>query len=87
MPGNIPVAIEIDVSELEIGDQLHVSDVPLPAGVSTEVEVDTVVAQIAAPRVAAELEEGEEAEEGEAAEGDEGGEAPSAEASDDAGDE
>jgi large subunit ribosomal protein L25 len=87
MPGNIPVSIEIDVSELEIGDQLHLDDVKLPAGVSTEVETDTVVAQVAAPRVAAELEEGEEAEEGEAAEGGEGGEAPAAEASDDTGDE
>jgi large subunit ribosomal protein L25 len=85
MPGNIPVAIEIDVSELAIGDQLRVEDVELPAGVSTEVETDTVVAQVAAPRVAAEEEE--EGEEGEAAEGEaaEGGEAPAAEASDDAG--
>jgi large subunit ribosomal protein L25 len=87
MPGNIPVSIEIDVSELEIGDQLHLDDVKLPPGVSTEVETDTVVAQVAAPRVAAELEEGEEVEEGEAAEGGEGGEAPAAEASDDTGDE
>jgi large subunit ribosomal protein L25 len=87
MPGNIPVSIEIDVSELEIGDQLHLDDVKLPPGVSTEVETDTVVAQVAAPRVAAELEEGEEVEEGEAAEGAEGGEAPAAEASDDTGDE
>ena len=85
MPGNIPVAIEIDVSELAIGDQLRVDDVQLPPGVSTEVETDTVVAQVAAPRVAAEEEE--EGEEGEAAEGEaaEGGEAPAAEASDDAG--
>jgi large subunit ribosomal protein L25 len=85
MPGNIPVAIEIDVSELSIGDQLRVEDVQLPAGVTTEVETDTVVAQVAAPRVA--TEEEEEGEEGEVAEGEaaEGGEAPAAEASDDAG--
>jgi large subunit ribosomal protein L25 len=86
MPGNIPVSIEIDVSELAIGDQLRVGDIPLPAGVETQAEADFVVAQVAAPRVVTEAEEGEE---GEAAEGEaaEGGEAPAADASDDAGDE
>jgi large subunit ribosomal protein L25 len=86
MPGNIPVSIEIDVSELAIGDQLRVEDIPLPAGVETQAEPDFVVAQVAAPRVVTEAEEGEE---GEAAEGEaaEGGEAPAADASDDAGDE
>jgi large subunit ribosomal protein L25 len=88
MPGNIPVALEIDVSELAIGDQLRVEDMSLPEGVTTEVETDTVVVQVAAPRVVAEE---EEAEEGEAVEGEagEGGaaEAPAAEASDDSGDE
>ena len=88
MPGNIPVSIEIDVERLAIGDQLRVEDIPLPAGVATEVEGDFVVAQVAAPRVATEVEEGEEGEaaEGEAAEG-EAGEGGAAEASDDSGDE
>jgi large subunit ribosomal protein L25 len=86
MPGNIPVLIEIDVSDLAIGDQLRVEDIPLPAGVETQAEPDFVVAQVAAPRVVTEAEEGEE---GEAAEGEaaEGGEAPAADTSDDAGDE
>jgi len=86
MPGNIPVSIEIDVSDLAIGDQLRVEDIPLPAGVETQAEPDFVVAQVAAPPVVTEAEEGEE---GEAAEGEaaEGGEAPAADASDDAGDE
>ncbi len=73
MPGNIPVALEIDVSELAIGDQLRIEDIPLPAGVSTQAEPDFVVAQVAAPRVAT------------AGEG--GAEEASAEASDDTGDE
>jgi large subunit ribosomal protein L25 len=90
MPGNIPVSIEIDVTELAIGDQILLQEVPLPEGVTTQVEVETVVAQVAAPRVVSEVEEGEEGEgvegaEGEAAEG--GAEAPAAEASDDSGDE
>jgi large subunit ribosomal protein L25 len=86
MPGNIPVSIEIDVEGLNIGDQLRVEDITLPEGVATEAEADFVVAQVAAPRVAAEVEEGEEGEEGEAAEGG-AAEAPAAEASDDSGDE
>ena len=86
MPGNIPVSIEIDVTELAIGDQLRVEDISLPEGVVTQAEADFVVAQVAAPRIATELEEGEE---GEGVEGEEGeeGEAPAAEASDDTGDE
>jgi large subunit ribosomal protein L25 len=88
MPGDIPVALEIDVSALGIGDQLRVEDMTLPEGVSTQVEPDTVVVQVAAPRIAAEEEEGEE---GEGVEGEEGeggaAEAPAAEASDDSGDE
>src|SRR3954453_1561219 len=67
MPGNIPVSLEVDVTELAIGDQVHVSDVPLGQGVATQVEGDTVVAQVAAPRVAVEGEEGEVVE-GEAGE-------------------
>src|SRR3954462_7540917 len=70
MPGNIPNAIEIDVSDLGIGDQLRVEDLRLASGVATELEGDTVVAQVAAPRIATEAEEGEaEGAEGEAAEG------------------
>jgi len=86
MPGNIPVSIEIDVTELAIGDQLRVEDIPLPEGVETQAESDFVVAQVAAPRIATELEEGEEGEGVEGEEG-EGGEASDAEASDESGDE
>jgi large subunit ribosomal protein L25 len=88
MPGNIPVALEIDVSALAIGDQLRLEDMQLPEGVSTQVELDTVVVQVAAPRVVAEVGEGEEGEgvEGEAGEGG-AAEAPAAEASDESGDE
>jgi large subunit ribosomal protein L25 len=89
MPGNIPVALEIDVAELNIGDQRHAADLDLPADVTTALDPETVVAQVAAPRVIVEEEEGEvlEGEEGEAAEGAEGaGEAPSADASSEGGD-
>ncbi|MFI5054555.1 MAG: 50S ribosomal protein L25, partial [Acidimicrobiia bacterium] len=59
MPGNIPVAIEIDVSALAIGDQLRVSEVPLAEGVAAQAEPETVIAQVAAPRLVVEAEEGE----------------------------
>lgn len=38
-PSNVPHEIEVDISALEnIGDQIHVSDVKLPKGVTTEVD-------------------------------------------------
>jgi large subunit ribosomal protein L25 len=73
MPGNIPVAFELDVSELNIGDQRHGSDIVIPSGVVSHLDQETVVAQVAAPRVV--VEEEEEVE-GEAAEGEEGEAAP-----------
>ena len=75
MPGNIPVVFEVDVSELVIGDQRRASDIEIPAEVTTQLDPETVIAQVAAPRVVVEEEvEGEavEGEEGEAAEGAEG---------------
>src|SRR5215471_956262 len=73
MPGNIPVALELDVEPLGIGDQRHLSDLALPNGVSTQLDPETVLVLVAAPRVAAEAGEGEEGAEGEAAEGGEAG--------------
>jgi large subunit ribosomal protein L25 len=66
-PQDIPASIEIDVSALDLADQLRVADVPLPAGVVTTLESDTLLAAIAVPRGLAG--EGEEGEGGEAAEG------------------
>jgi large subunit ribosomal protein L25 len=77
MPGNIPVALEHDISELHITDQLHVRDIALPSGVTTAADADTVVAQITVRRTAG----GPGGEEG--GEGDEDGEAPSASAGSD----
>ena len=77
-PQDIPTSLSLDISALEIGDHLRVSDLDIPAGVTTEVDPETLVVTVAAPRVVvAEEEEGEEIE-GEGAEG-EGG--PAAEAS------
>jgi large subunit ribosomal protein L25 len=72
MPGNIPVVFEIDVADMVIGDQRRASDLAIPADVTTQLDPDTVIAQVAAPRVVVEEEiegEGIEGEEGEGAEG------------------
>jgi large subunit ribosomal protein L25 len=63
MPGNIPVALELDVSALEIGGHVRVGELPIPAGVTVHQDADELVATVAAPRAAV-VEEVPEAEEG-----------------------
>ena len=75
MPGNIPNELVIDVSTLELGDQIHVSDLKVAAGVEIQQEADALVAQVAIPRGLGDEEEGE-GEEGE------GGDAAAASAED-----
>ena len=82
-PADIPNAIEVDVSALEIGDQMRIEELSVPAGVAVMHEPEELVVQIVMPRVIEEPEpaEGEEGEEveGEGAEG-EGAEGEAAEA-------
>lgn len=82
MPQNIPGSIEVEVAHLDIGDQVRLDEITLPAGVTATVEPDALIAQVVAPRVAEEVaEEAEgEGEEGEEAEGEAGEGAPAAEA-------
>jgi len=69
-PQDIPASLVLDISALEIGDHLRVSDLGLPADVTTDVDPEALVVTVAAPRVAVEEEvEGEEGAEGEGAEG------------------
>ncbi|MFN2635770.1 MAG: 50S ribosomal protein L25/general stress protein Ctc [Gemmatimonadaceae bacterium] len=66
-PSNIPDRFEIDVTNMRIGDSLHVSDIPLPAGVDVQDDAETSVAVLAAPRaVIEEAAAAPEAVEGEA---------------------
>ncbi|MEP6625239.1 MAG: 50S ribosomal protein L25 [Acidimicrobiia bacterium] len=63
MPGSIPNSLTIDVSALELGDQIHVSDLPIPAGVTLQHEPEELVVQVAIPRGLDDVEgEGEEGE-------------------------
>jgi large subunit ribosomal protein L25 len=49
----IPEAIEVDVTNLEIGQSLHVGDLQVPAGVEVETEADRTVCTVVAPTVSA----------------------------------
>ena len=66
--GDIPDHITIDVSEMEIGDNVSISAVTLPAGAKATIDRDFVIANISAPSG---LARGEDADEDEAVEADE----------------
>jgi large subunit ribosomal protein L25 len=80
LPQSIPEEVRVDVSALEIGDSLHVSDLTLPEGATLLSDPELAVVLVATPAVEEEPTpaEGEvpEGEEAAAAEG-EGAEAPS----------
>lgn len=59
----IPHSLEVDLSGREIGDTIHISEIPLPAGATLEItDRDFTVATIAAPSVVkAEIAEEQEA--------------------------
>lgn len=67
---SIPQEIEIDITGLEIGSQVLISDVKLPAGVAAVADPETLVVNITTPQEEKEEEpaEGEELEGAEAAE-------------------
>lgn len=62
LPDRIPQFLELDVSSLDIGDSLHVSDILLPEGVETDMDPERTVCTVGAPSVMA-VEEEEAAEE------------------------
>lgn len=67
-PERIPEEIEVDVSDMAVGDVKRVSDLKLPSGVTADVEPEEVVVLAAASRVAADVAEAEEAAAGAPAE-------------------
>lgn len=72
LPGGIPDDVTLDISGLELGDSLHVSDITLPGGVELISDSALSVVSMLVPRAVQAEEaapvEGEEAAEGEAAE-------------------
>jgi large subunit ribosomal protein L25 len=51
-PGDLPDVIRVDVSNLNVGDAIHVRDIQLPEGVSTRVAPDLTAFSVMAPTVA-----------------------------------
>jgi large subunit ribosomal protein L25 len=49
-PSSIPDHVELDVTNMVIGDSLHVSDLKVPDGVEIQDDPETTVAVLAAPR-------------------------------------
>ena len=73
LPTDIPDHIEVDVSDLDIGDSLHVSDIVLDGDdFSIVTDIDRAVFAVAAPALVLEEEEEVEDEEGMVVEGEEG---------------
>ncbi|HEX5412236.1 MAG TPA: 50S ribosomal protein L25/general stress protein Ctc [Terriglobia bacterium] len=54
LPDDIPEHITVDVSDLVIGRQLRVSDLPVPASITVLAEPGRVVAHVVAPKAEAE---------------------------------
>ena len=71
LPDNIPDAFELEVTELDIGDSLHVSDLRIPQDVEVLVEEELTIATVVPPTKVEEieLEVPEEEEEREEVEG------------------
>jgi len=77
LPGNIPEFIAVDLSEMHVGDIIHLSDLKMPEGVEVLAlkqgeEHDTAVASMHVRKVAEEVED--EAPEAPAIEGDDAAE-------------
>ena len=61
LPGSIPAKLELDVSELGIGDIKHISDITMPEGVKAMSQHDEAVAALVAPDEVKEAAPGEAA--------------------------
>ena len=55
LPKDLPDVITVDVSHLNIGDAIHVREIPLPQGVTTRVPADLTAFSVLAPTVEEEL--------------------------------
>ena len=75
LPLNIPESFEVDITNLDVGDSLHVSDLPLGDGVEIVPDANLTVVTVVMPKM--EIEPEEEVEEGEE-EAEEGAEAEAA---------
>ncbi len=72
--GSIPDSLTVDISEMDIGDAIHISEVNLPDGVKQGLERDFTIATIVSSRASKQADDGkegtEDGDEAVAAEGD-----------------
>lgn len=69
IPSKIPDAITVDVSHLELGDSLHISDIDMPEGVEANIDESRTICTVVMPKglksqASADEEAGEGAAEG-----------------------
>lgn len=77
LPGEIPETVTLDITNLDIGDAIHVEDITLEGDIEIPAETNFTVVTVTSPTVEeVEEEEPEEEEEGEETEGEESGEEP-----------
>jgi len=67
-PGEIPNSVEIDITDFDVGDSIHVEDIEIEGDVEIPADVNFTILTIVAPKVEVEEVE-EEEEEGEEGEG------------------
>lgn len=53
LPKDLPEVIRIDVSNLNVGEGIHVKDIQFPEGVTSRADGDLTVVRVAAPKVEA----------------------------------
>jgi len=86
MPGAIPDEVKADINSLDVGDTLHISDLPLPEGVEPLTDESLSVVSVILPRAVAEPGD-HEGDDDAAAEGEAGGDAGDASSESEAGSE
>lgn len=62
LPAKLPEFIEVDITALEVGDNLHVADIPAPEGVTITSDPETIMCSVTPPTKAVEVEEVAEVE-------------------------
>jgi len=73
-PNEIPESIEVDITNMEVGDSLHIGDVALDEAIELADEANFTVVTVLSPKVEEEEVEEEEELEGEEAEAEDAGE-------------
>jgi large subunit ribosomal protein L25 len=66
LPTEIPKEIEVDISQLKMGDSIHIKDIQFPSNIKVITDTESIVLSIAAPmkeEVPVEAVEGEEKQE------------------------